>query len=120
MVAPNATETLNVSAPISVNLGSDCCPVQQLAASLSHPLVGGFSGVLGKCAAAIRNDKDVISLLYQAKSRESNTDFCQDAARESQRDFCLLKRRKRYLMTICFLPLALTALAKSSLSMALI
>ena len=78
VVAPNCTKTRNVSAPVSVKLRGNSCPVEQLAASLSHPFVGGLPRVLGKCARSISNNEDIISLLNQTKGWKGNADFRQN------------------------------------------
>lgn len=78
MVAPNPTEARNIVAPIPMKLRSNSRPIKQLAARLGHPFMGRLPRMFRKCTRGIGNDEDVVSLLNQAKSRESNTDFCQD------------------------------------------
>lgn len=61
-----------------MKLCSNSCPIKQLAASLSHSFMGGFPRVPGKGAGCICNDKDVVSLLNQAKGREGDANFGQN------------------------------------------
>lgn len=78
MVAPNRTKASNIAAPVSVKLGSDSSPIEQLTASLNHPLVSGLSRVIGEGAGAVSDNKDLIPLLDQAKGWKGNANFRQD------------------------------------------
>lgn len=78
MVAPNRTEARNIVAPIPMKLRSNSRPIKQLAARLGHPLMGCLPRMFRKCTRGVGNNEDIVSLLNQAKSRESNTDLSQD------------------------------------------
>lgn len=69
MVAPNGTEARNVTAPVSVELSSNSSPVEQLAASSSHALVGRLLRVLSKGSRAVSSNEDIVALLDQTKGR---------------------------------------------------
>jgi len=61
-----------------MKLRSNSRLIKQLAACLSHLYMGRLPSVSRKCTRGVGNDEDVVSLLNQAKSRESNADFSQD------------------------------------------
>lgn len=123
MVAPDPAETRNIIAPVSMKLRGNGCPVHQLTARLGHPLMGRLPRMLRKRPRSVGGNEDVVSLLNQAESRESNADFSQDTAAINTLDRVLPIENSAglgYLMTTCFLPVFLTAFAKSWLSIALI
>jgi hypothetical protein len=123
MVAPDRAEPCNIIAPVSMKLRGNGGPVNQLAARLGHTLMGRLPRMLGKRPRSVGGDEDVVSLLNQAERWERNADLSQDTAAinmlgrvQSIENFVGLG----YLMTTCFLPVFLTACAKSWLSIALI
>ncbi|KFY29083.1 hypothetical protein V493_02568 [Pseudogymnoascus sp. VKM F-4281 (FW-2241)] len=58
IVTPDRTETFDIPAPISVELSSDSCPVEKLAACLNHPLMSGFPRVHQGAAKFWRSKHD--------------------------------------------------------------
>lgn len=126
MIGPDGAEALDVIAPVAVKLGSNSNPVQKLSASLSHALVGSLARSLVEGARGVSDDEDLVALLNEREDWESDANLGQDTAAAKSLSasapgtLATQILGSAHLTIICFLPVALTALRKSSLSMALI